>query len=182
MGRGQAWLTGACGEGRVGEDMLSACGVPDSGRAGPSSSAEPVGVHLPPCGHTWRGPRDQRDTPGAPALRAPQMEPLVPSPESCSGPGERCFLRQPWLQWLLQLEHPGGGGEVGGRAPGGPSSIVQPDFLQGPGGSSRAWADSTVPPPAWAVSPPRAPPPGVGPRFFPRIPADDPRRTGPGWE
>lgn len=103
------------------------------------------------CGHTPRRSPGTNWTP-APArlwvsLRAParlflQMDPLVPSPEPCSEPGERCFLRQPWLQ-PLQLEQPGTGWGLGGGVELGPRgwelalvdpiSIVLLEFFQGPG-------------------------------------------------
>lgn len=153
-----------------------------------------MGVHLSPCGHTWRGgPRDQQDAPRAPALRSLQMDPLVPSPESCSGPVERCFLRQPWLRWPLQLEHPGGGGErneVGAGPRGTPAPLSGLTFSTDQAEALElGWTAQSSPRPGQKSSP-RAPPPRVGPGFgqagwkgfFPGTPADDPRPMGPRWE
>lgn len=107
--------------------------MPGSGKAGPSSSMLRYGGSFA-CGHTWSGrPRDEQNSspdsgcPPHPHPRVPAMDPLVPSHQLCSWPGERCFLRQPWLQ-PLQLEHFGGGGKRnrargGGWALGGPSPL-----------------------------------------------------------
>lgn len=69
--------------------------------------------------------------PDAPACLFLQMDPLVPSPKPCSGPGERCFLRQPWL-WPLQLEHPGGGGKRNRAMGWGLGPVVWLEFFHSP--------------------------------------------------